>query len=193
MADTLSGGGSEATQHTVAQTELKAGAIGLPGVLMQGVTSIAPAIAGLFTIPFIAGAEVDVAVAVVRGRLADLHAGVPQLCDRRVEIGHEKPDRPRRVAHSARVGDGEVGAVGQREHVGPHPADLDPLEAEGLGGEARHLGAALGGGAGKDESDDAHVSEPTRREPAAGPWRMRVRRRRVGGPPFVPHTEERHG
>ncbi len=54
MADTQSGGGSEATQHTVAQTELKAGAIGLPGVLMQGVTSIAPAIAGLFTIPFIA-------------------------------------------------------------------------------------------------------------------------------------------
>lgn len=40
-------------QHTVAQTELKAGAIGLPGVLMQGVTAIAPAIAGMFTIPFI--------------------------------------------------------------------------------------------------------------------------------------------
>jgi amino acid transporter len=54
MADTLSGGGPDATQHTVAETDLKAGAIGLPGVLMQGVTSIAPAIAGLFTIPFIA-------------------------------------------------------------------------------------------------------------------------------------------
>lgn len=40
-------------QHTVAETELKAGAIGLPGVLMQGVTAIAPAIAGMFTIPFI--------------------------------------------------------------------------------------------------------------------------------------------
>ena len=39
--------------HMVAETELRAGAIGLPGVLMQGVTSIAPAIAGLFTIPFI--------------------------------------------------------------------------------------------------------------------------------------------
>src|ERR1700744_2843304 len=42
-----------AEQHTVAETELKAGAIGLPGVLMQGVTAIAPAIAGMFTIPFI--------------------------------------------------------------------------------------------------------------------------------------------
>src|SRR3954466_2783330 len=42
-----------AEQHTVANTDLKAGAIGLPGVLMQGVTAIAPAIAGLFTIPFI--------------------------------------------------------------------------------------------------------------------------------------------
>src|SRR3954447_24201299 len=40
-------------EHVVAQTDLKAGAIGLPGVLMQGVTAIAPAIAGLFTIPFI--------------------------------------------------------------------------------------------------------------------------------------------
>src|SRR6478672_2998875 len=41
------------TEHTVAETELKAGAIGLPGVLMIGVTTIAPAIAGMFTIPFI--------------------------------------------------------------------------------------------------------------------------------------------
>lgn len=32
---------------------LKAGAISLPGVLMQSVTSIAPAIAGMFTVPFI--------------------------------------------------------------------------------------------------------------------------------------------
>jgi amino acid transporter len=39
--------------HVVAETELKAGAIGLPGVLMQSVTAIAPAIAGMFTIPFI--------------------------------------------------------------------------------------------------------------------------------------------
>jgi amino acid transporter len=38
---------------TVADTGLKAGAIGLPGVLMQSVTAIAPAIAGMFTIPFI--------------------------------------------------------------------------------------------------------------------------------------------
>jgi amino acid transporter len=42
-----------AEQHTVAETKLRPGAIGLPGVLMQGVTAIAPAIAGLFTIPFI--------------------------------------------------------------------------------------------------------------------------------------------
>jgi amino acid transporter len=41
------------TGHTVAQTELKPGALGLGGVLMQSVTSIAPAIAGMFTIPFI--------------------------------------------------------------------------------------------------------------------------------------------
>jgi amino acid transporter len=45
---------SDGEQHTVASTDLKAGAIGLPGVLMQGVTAIAPAIAGMFTIPFIA-------------------------------------------------------------------------------------------------------------------------------------------
>ncbi len=32
---------------------LKKGAISLPGVLMQSVTSIAPAIAGMFTVPFI--------------------------------------------------------------------------------------------------------------------------------------------
>ncbi|HUY47483.1 MAG TPA: APC family permease [Streptosporangiaceae bacterium] len=32
---------------------LKAGVVSLPGVLMQSVTSIAPAIAGLFTVPFI--------------------------------------------------------------------------------------------------------------------------------------------
>ena len=42
-----------AEQHMVAETQLKPGAIGLPGVLMQGVTAIAPAIAGMFTIPFI--------------------------------------------------------------------------------------------------------------------------------------------
>ncbi len=32
---------------------LKEGVVTLPGVLMQSVTSIAPAIAGLFTVPFI--------------------------------------------------------------------------------------------------------------------------------------------
>jgi amino acid transporter len=53
MAEVVSQPTTGAEQHTVAQTELKAGAIGLPGVLMQGVTSIAPAIAGMFTIPFI--------------------------------------------------------------------------------------------------------------------------------------------
>src|ERR1700712_3082921 len=42
-----------AAEHSVADTSLKAGAIKLPGILMQGVTAIAPAIAGLFTIPFI--------------------------------------------------------------------------------------------------------------------------------------------
>jgi amino acid transporter len=53
MAEVIQQPGTGTDQHTVAQTELKAGAIGLPGVLMQGVTAIAPAIAGLFTIPFI--------------------------------------------------------------------------------------------------------------------------------------------
>jgi amino acid transporter len=53
MAEVIQQPGMGADQHTVAQTELKAGAIGLPGVLMQGVTAIAPAIAGMFTIPFI--------------------------------------------------------------------------------------------------------------------------------------------
>src|SRR5215469_15022093 len=36
-----------------AGASLKANAIRLPGVLMQSVTSIAPAIAGMFTVPFI--------------------------------------------------------------------------------------------------------------------------------------------
>jgi amino acid transporter len=56
MAESMGGaaaGAVSAERHTVAQTQLKAGAIGLPGVLMQGVTAIAPAIAGMFTIPFI--------------------------------------------------------------------------------------------------------------------------------------------
>ena len=55
MAESTGGtaaGAAPAEQHTVAETELKAGAIGLPGVLMIGVTAIAPAIAGMFTIPF---------------------------------------------------------------------------------------------------------------------------------------------
>ena len=42
------------TEATGAQTGLRSGSIGLAGVLMQSVTTIAPAIAGLFTIPFIA-------------------------------------------------------------------------------------------------------------------------------------------
>ena len=53
MAESVARPAAAAEQHTVAQTELKAGAIGLPGVLMIGVTTIAPAIAGMFTIPFI--------------------------------------------------------------------------------------------------------------------------------------------
>src|SRR5262245_31680203 len=52
MADSIAQPAGMA-EHTVAETELKAGAIGLPGVLMIGVTTIAPAIAGMFTIPFI--------------------------------------------------------------------------------------------------------------------------------------------
>ncbi|MFL5928647.1 MAG: APC family permease [Gaiellaceae bacterium] len=52
MADSIAEPGATA-EHTVAETELKPGAIGLPGVLMIGVTAIAPAIAGMFTIPFI--------------------------------------------------------------------------------------------------------------------------------------------
>jgi len=39
----------------VAQTELKAGALGLPAVLMQGITTIAPAIAILYSFQFIVG------------------------------------------------------------------------------------------------------------------------------------------
>ena len=35
------------------RNQLKADAVTLPGVLMQSVTSIAPAIAGMFTVPFI--------------------------------------------------------------------------------------------------------------------------------------------
>src|SRR3954449_8711139 len=52
MADSIAEPAATA-EHTVAETELKSGAIGLPGVLMIGVTAIAPAIAGMFTIPFI--------------------------------------------------------------------------------------------------------------------------------------------
>jgi len=55
MAEDVAQQGVDADQqNTFAQTPLKANAIGLPGVLMTGVTNIAPAIAGLFTIPFIA-------------------------------------------------------------------------------------------------------------------------------------------
>jgi amino acid transporter len=44
-----------AERGMVAQTELKAGALGLPAVLMQGVTTIAPAIAILYSFQFIVG------------------------------------------------------------------------------------------------------------------------------------------
>ena len=55
MAEDVAQQGVDADQqNTFAQTPLKSNAIGLPGVLMTGVTNIAPAIAGLFTIPFIA-------------------------------------------------------------------------------------------------------------------------------------------
>ena len=55
MAHSPGGGPRVSAGTTTAQsgTELKAGVISLPGVLMQSVTSIAPAIAGLFTVPFI--------------------------------------------------------------------------------------------------------------------------------------------
>ena len=42
-------------EHVVARTELKAGALHLPEVLMQSVTAIAPAIAALFYTPAIVG------------------------------------------------------------------------------------------------------------------------------------------
>jgi amino acid transporter len=42
-------------EHMVARTELKAGALHLPEVLMQSVTTIAPAIAALFNLPVIVG------------------------------------------------------------------------------------------------------------------------------------------
>jgi amino acid transporter len=53
MAETVAQPPPGAEQHTVAVTELRAGAIGLPGVMMQAITAIAPAIAGLFTLQFI--------------------------------------------------------------------------------------------------------------------------------------------
>ncbi|HVB75971.1 MAG TPA: APC family permease [Ktedonobacteraceae bacterium] len=46
---------SSHTGHTVAATELKAGALHLPEVLMQSVTCIAPAIAALFFTPAVVG------------------------------------------------------------------------------------------------------------------------------------------
>jgi amino acid transporter len=44
-----------AERGMVAQTQLKAGALGLPAVLMQGITTIAPAIAILYSFQFIVG------------------------------------------------------------------------------------------------------------------------------------------
>ena len=46
-------GGTGTAGAEPAGGRLKAGVVSLPGVLMQSVTSIAPAIAGLFTVPFI--------------------------------------------------------------------------------------------------------------------------------------------
>ena len=51
-----SSGGTGRTGTAVTRSprgSLKEGVVTLPGVLMQSVTSIAPAIAGLFTVPFI--------------------------------------------------------------------------------------------------------------------------------------------
>src|SRR5215472_4024965 len=45
--------GSIELANDPARNQLKADAVTLPGVLMQSVTSIAPAIAGMFTVPFI--------------------------------------------------------------------------------------------------------------------------------------------
>src|SRR5215468_11968983 len=45
--------GSIELANEPARNQLKADAVTLPGVLMQSVTSIAPAIAGMFTVPFI--------------------------------------------------------------------------------------------------------------------------------------------
>jgi amino acid transporter len=55
MAHATSGAPDHAAVAAPGQSgnRLKAGVITLPGVLMQSVTSIAPAIAGLFTVPFI--------------------------------------------------------------------------------------------------------------------------------------------
>lgn len=46
---------SAQSEHTIAATELKAGALHLPEVLMQSVTCIAPAIAALFFTPAVVG------------------------------------------------------------------------------------------------------------------------------------------
>lgn len=50
---TQSTGPTDVSPPAEATPNLKAGVIRLPGVLMQSVTSIAPAIAGMFTVPFI--------------------------------------------------------------------------------------------------------------------------------------------
>ena len=56
----------------------------------------------------------------------------------------------------ARAGDGEEGAVGQREHVGADAAGRRGLEAEHVGDEARHLRPPVGGAAGEHEPEDLH-------------------------------------
>jgi amino acid transporter len=52
MAHSL-GGSGRSTATEPPRSQLKAGVVKLPGVLMQSVTGIAPAIAGMFTVPFI--------------------------------------------------------------------------------------------------------------------------------------------
>src|SRR5215468_4923068 len=62
--------GSIELANEPARNQLKADAVTLPGVLMQSVTSIAPAIAGMFTVPFIvlnAGVSAPLAYRVGQG------------------------------------------------------------------------------------------------------------------------------
>ena len=73
--------GSIELANEPARNRLKADAVTLPGVLMQSVTSIAPAIAGMFTVPFIvlnAGIAAKEGVELWRGEECDCHT-IPGL------------------------------------------------------------------------------------------------------------------